>query len=58
LRNRLSYCNEDSALELMADAHAAGVPVEHLEDVAKSLKTRTWTDFKEQVEEAIEAASQ
>jgi len=58
LRNRLSFCNEDRALELMAEAHAAGVPVEHLEDVAKSLKTRTWIDFQEQVNEAIEVASE
>jgi hypothetical protein len=42
-------------LELLGDAHEAGVPTEDLEDVAKSLKVKVWTDFRDRVIDAIEA---
>ena len=51
IRNRLTekgfYHNDEYALELLADAHAAGVPIEELEDIAKSIKVKTWTNFRD-----------
>ena len=61
IRNRLSengyYYNHDYAIELLADAHLAGVSMEELEDIAKSLKVETWTNFRDAVIEATERAS-
>jgi hypothetical protein len=60
IRNRLTekgfYYNEDSALELLADAFVAGVPLEELEDIAKSLKVKTWTNLRDSVVDATLAA--
>lgn len=62
MRNRLTekgyYYNHDGALELLGDAYFAGVPIEELEDIAKSLKTKTWTNFRDSVIDAITAASE
>jgi len=58
IRNRLTekgfyYPDDDNVLELLADAHDAGIKIEALEDIAKSLKTKTWTHFRDQVTDAL-----
>jgi hypothetical protein len=61
IRNRLQdkgfyYPGDDAVLELLGDAHEAGVETEDLENTAKSLKVKTWTDFRDRVIDAIEAS--
>jgi len=47
LRNRLARCDMDHALELLRDAHAAGLSVEKLRAVA--LTTRSWAAWTREV---------
>ncbi len=54
IRNRLQdkgfyYPGDDAVLELLGDAHEAGAETDELEDTAKSLKVKTWTDFRDRV---------
>jgi hypothetical protein len=48
------YYRDDTALELLAEAYQVGVPIDHLEDIAKSMKVKTWTNFRDQIDEAID----
>lgn len=43
LKNRLSYCNPQKALEYLEDAYNADVPINELTDLAKTV--RNWTLF-------------
>jgi hypothetical protein len=58
IRNRLTekeyYDRDDTVLELLGEAYQAGVPLDHLEDIARSIKVKTWTDFRDQVYDAID----
>ncbi len=53
VRNRLTeagfYYPEAGALELLIEAHKAGVPMDKLEDLAKWPLARTWTQFRDLV---------
>ena len=51
LRNRLSYCDERLALELLEAAVEAGVDVESLVPHAK--KVRNWTEWRRDIEQFI-----
>lgn len=51
LRNRLSYCNEIVALQLLREAAAANASLESLESHAKSV--RNWTQWCREIEEFI-----
>jgi hypothetical protein len=55
LRNRLSYINEEMALQLMNDAVGAGLDIEALTSMAKS--ARNWTGFRKDIEEFIHGQS-
>lgn len=61
IRNRLVekgfYYNHDYAIELLGDAHVAGVSLEELEDIAMSIKVKTWTHFRDAVIEVTELAT-
>jgi hypothetical protein len=43
LKNRLSYCNPQKALEFLEEAYHADVPINELTDLAKTV--RNWTLF-------------
>lgn len=51
LRNRLSYCNENMALQLLKDAVSAGATIESLENHAKAV--RNWTQWRSGIEDFI-----
>jgi hypothetical protein len=51
LRNRLSYCNEGMALQLLKEAIAAGATVESLESHAKEV--RNWSQWRAGIEEFL-----
>ena len=58
VRNRLTekgyyYPKEEAVLELLGDAHLAGVSIDEMEDIAKSLKSKTWTHFRDQITDSI-----
>lgn len=55
LRNRLSYCNEGVALQLLREAIEYGASVESLESHAKEV--RNWTQWRSEVEEFIHSKS-
>ncbi|MBB5035494.1 HNH endonuclease [Prosthecobacter vanneervenii] len=52
LRNRLRYCDDGLALELLRDARFWGVGLDVLRSIA--LQTRSWTSFKADVDFAIQ----
>lgn len=54
LRNRLNYLNERCCLELLKDAHAAGIPTDELRDLSKSV--RSWTHFRDELSLWIDQA--
>lgn len=51
LRNRLSYCDERIALQLLKEAIAVGATVESLESNAKQV--RNWSQWRTDIEEFI-----
>lgn len=51
LRNRVSYCNDWKAMEILEDAYNEGVSVEHLRNIVTTCKN--WTAFQDQVSQAI-----
>lgn len=53
IRNRLSYCDEHRAKEILEDAFRAGADAEELKAIARSV--RHWTGWKEEMFELIEA---
>lgn len=53
LRNRLSYCNEHLALATLKDADLLGVDELELRDIA--LESRSWTEWRRIMQEAMEA---
>lgn len=48
MRNRFSYCPDELALQLLEDAHAAGVTIADLARIAK--RERNWTTWKAALE--------
>lgn len=52
LRNRLHYLNERTCIDLLKEAHAAGVDPETLKQVAKSV--RNWTMWQREMYELID----
>ena len=52
LRNRLSYCNETVAIQLLRKVVAAGGNIEYLEDHAK--EARTWTQWTDHIYEYLD----
>ncbi len=51
LRNRLSYCNEWKAMELMEQAVQCGVDLDDVEQVAK--RASSWAQFRNTIEDWI-----
>ncbi len=51
LRNRLSYCNDAMALQLLKEAIAVGASMESLESHSKAV--RNWTQWRSEIEEII-----
>nr|MBV6631388.1 HNH endonuclease [Oceanococcus sp. HetDA_MAG_MS8] len=52
LRNRLSYCNEGMALQLLRQAVEAGASIDSLETHAKEV--RNWTQWRSAIEDFLE----
>lgn len=52
--NRFSYVNELEALNLLKSGYRAGLEIEELKDIATT--ARNWTDWRYQMERAIEGA--
>lgn len=51
LRNRINYCNDWKAIELLKAAAAAGADVEDLVEMTKEF--RNWTEFRSAMEDII-----
>lgn len=51
LRNRLSYCNDVMALQLLKEAVALGASIESLEEHSKNV--RNWTQWRSEIEDFI-----
>ncbi|MDT6962932.1 HNH endonuclease [Cupriavidus sp. SZY C1] len=47
LRNRLAYCDDRQAMTMMIDAVEAGVSVDAIKDLARTV--RTWTEFRNEI---------
>lgn len=56
LRNRLSYCDESRALDLLEEAVEAGCDTESLKKHAK--RSSSWSQWKNDIEELIEGLHQ
>lgn len=54
LRNRLSYVNHAMAVQIMEDAHNAGVDLDEIQELAKV--SGSWTRFRDEVLDLIEVA--
>lgn len=52
LRNRLYYCNDRTALELLKAADAMGLDEQDLKDIA--VESRNWTEWKNTMHQAME----
>lgn len=52
LRNRLRYCNEATAMDLLREAHRAGSSVAELKDMACTV--RNWTEWCQRMNALIE----
>lgn len=52
LRNRLYYCNDGKALELLKAADAIGLDEQDLKDIA--LESRNWTEWQNTMHQAME----
>ncbi|MCI0364998.1 MAG: hypothetical protein L0219_14065 [Phycisphaerales bacterium] len=57
IRNRLTergyYYDDQRALEFLGNAYVASVELEELEDITKSLKVKTWTNFRDALEDSM-----
>lgn len=52
LRNRFSYCNDRTALELLKAADAMGLDEQDLKDIA--VESRNWTEWQSTMHQAME----
>ena len=52
LRNRFSYCNDRTALELLKAADAMGLDEQDLKDIA--VESRNWTEWQNTMHQAME----